>query len=292
MPIPPDHQMVGPAVGAPFDEVECPDDSAKAAGADIRRVAATLLGNDAYVLARWVNGVDDGGSYPADITFTGTITLVFTIIGIASIGDLEVVNESQFYDDVTLFESDLILDEGDVKVGTGDYTYDPPRALERVVKSQGKYQSINWDDSAVDDNRAGHTQNGATPMGAIGDDHWLEFDVDVPDGATITGATVRVEPPGSHIGVPTIPPRIRLVYQNVTGAAGYQTIGTASDTVTGSIAAYEAGHDVVLSGQSFSYNEALHKLVIRIQGEHGTNSLNGLIALPPRIAFTADKLTP
>lgn len=52
MPIPPDHQMVTAAGGAPFSAIECPSDGAKAAAADIRRVAAACLGNHEYLFNR------------------------------------------------------------------------------------------------------------------------------------------------------------------------------------------------------------------------------------------------
>lgn len=52
MPIPPDHQMVGAAGGAPFSAIECPSDGARAAAADIRRVAAAALGNHEYLFNR------------------------------------------------------------------------------------------------------------------------------------------------------------------------------------------------------------------------------------------------
>lgn len=51
MPIPPNHQMVGPAVGAPFRTIECPSDDADAQAADLRRIAAALLANDAFIQA-------------------------------------------------------------------------------------------------------------------------------------------------------------------------------------------------------------------------------------------------
>jgi len=49
MPIPPNHQMVGPAVGAPFRTIECPSDDADAQAADLRRIAAALLANDEWL---------------------------------------------------------------------------------------------------------------------------------------------------------------------------------------------------------------------------------------------------
>ena len=51
MPLPPDHQYVSAAdagPGAPFTQIECPDDKATAAAADIRRVCAALLANEGY----------------------------------------------------------------------------------------------------------------------------------------------------------------------------------------------------------------------------------------------------
>lgn len=49
MPIPPYHQMVGPAVGAPFREIESPSDDAPVEAADIRRPTAALLANDVWI---------------------------------------------------------------------------------------------------------------------------------------------------------------------------------------------------------------------------------------------------
>ena len=47
MPIDPNHQLVGPALGGPFSTIECPNDKAPATAADMRRIAAAALANDA-----------------------------------------------------------------------------------------------------------------------------------------------------------------------------------------------------------------------------------------------------
>lgn len=58
MPIPPDHQMVGPAVGGPFTSIECPSDGARAAANDIRRPVAALLANDKILFGSYLDQYD------------------------------------------------------------------------------------------------------------------------------------------------------------------------------------------------------------------------------------------
>ncbi len=60
MPIPAYHQMVTAAAagsGAPFPAIECPSDDAPIEAADVRRVAAVALANDAYIMSRGVRSV-------------------------------------------------------------------------------------------------------------------------------------------------------------------------------------------------------------------------------------------
>lgn len=77
MPLPPDHQMVSAAdagPGAPFTSVECPSDNAKAAAADIRRVAATMLANDDFFFTQTATSLAAKVSKTGD-TMTGDLVL-------------------------------------------------------------------------------------------------------------------------------------------------------------------------------------------------------------------------
>lgn len=83
MPLPPGYQMVTAASagpGAPFTGVQCPDDGQKAAAADIRRVAATMLANDNYY-----NGIIDGIIAAASVTTTYQTALATRATGAGSL---------------------------------------------------------------------------------------------------------------------------------------------------------------------------------------------------------------
>lgn len=60
--------------GAPFTGVQCPDDGTKAAAADIRRVAATMLANDDYIINDTAGGIASKVSKAGD-TMTGKLTI-------------------------------------------------------------------------------------------------------------------------------------------------------------------------------------------------------------------------
>lgn len=93
MPISANHQMVVPAVGAPFREIECPDDSADVQAADIRRPTAALLANDEWlqreVITFWEYTVGTFGQTGAliDETTGWTTTTLSVSVGAVNEGD-------------------------------------------------------------------------------------------------------------------------------------------------------------------------------------------------------------
>ncbi len=276
-----------------------PDDGEPVKAADTRAVAQIALSNTLWIKNRFVNG-ETGGTYTADITFTGEIDVpnefsagIATIeelsAAIANIQDLTAVNAAVFLSDVSVGDDLVVVD--DVTVGgdqtvTGDYKYASAKTWHRVAKAVPRYDPVRFEEPPLGTNTILWLKQ-ILNESSLAD---YEF-TDIPDGATITGASIRIEPATAHSSVPGTMPQIQLVYQDVTTGDDFQVIATEVDDSPNETA-YDTPHDITISGQSFVHDASKHKVVVRFRGEFGTSELPNMLIFPPRLTGTVGSLKP
>jgi len=111
----------------------------------------------------------------------------------------------------------------------------------------------------------------------------VAFVMNVPVGAVITGISWRIDPAPGHAALPaTLPQLVAVELDPATG--GSTTIATQSDT-SGSVAVYEAAHNVSATGLSYT-TTAGRAVVVNVYGEKGANEVDGLNAFWPVVTFT------
>lgn len=252
---------VGPAPGAPFDTIDCPDDFSQAKAEDIRRSTAALLGNDELVLdhAAFDSVVRPGGN-PGTWTFD-QVNTSYLKGGLVECGAL-----SQFQ-----------------KGAAGTYT--------RVSHHIPKVDATQWTLSTPSNGQVYIEQQDIdTP---VADDNWAEYPLHVADGATVTELRVFWIAQTGHSVLPTNLPRIELVRQDLTTTVGYTISDGGTHTVGyGSVAAYEAPHEIVFTVSPGVVIDASDLWAIRFRGERGAggNALSGGKAYPPRVKSTRVKV--
>jgi hypothetical protein len=277
-----------------------PDDGSQIMASHTRHAVQVALNNTRYLYLRSMDGLE-GGSYDIDLEITGTLSAPndFTA-GVAVIQDLTAVNEAAFLAGIEVAGTTAVEDIDssggigvleDVTTTEGDFKFSTPRAFTRVAAAIPRVHDATWwIQSSVVNDQYWISQVDIT-TGLTGSE-WADYEVvGIPDGATITGASVLIDPAAAHADLPATKPQILLAYQDVTGTAGFQTIASQTDAPA-NVGAYEAAHTLSITGQSFAYDAAIHKVVVRVRGEFGANAEDELKVRPPRVSFTITKLSP
>lgn len=109
--------------------------------------------------------------------------------------------------------------------------------------------------------------------------------IEPPDGATLTGATVRINPAGGHGALPATMPALRVV-RRALATDTVTTLGAQKVDASGNVAAYEPAHELSVDAFSSVVDRATYAYELRIRGEGGTNFVAGLEASCARITFT------
>ena len=113
--------------------------------------------------------------------------------------------------------------------------------------------------------------------------------MNVPPGATITGASLWVDPPAGHGGVlPNTVPRFTLFTYNADTAAITTVPGSATSDPT-AIGTYEDAHEFA-SGVLSTTVGANHYVVMEVWGEYGGSAVAGLKAFAPSVTFTRTRI--
>lgn len=96
----------------------------------------------------------------------------------------------------------------------------------------------------------------------------LEGELDLPHGQTLTGITARWAPAPAHGGVPTMP--VLTLYK--VDRDGTQTsLGSQTDTNSGSVGAYETAHDIAITGLTHTIDRESYRYQFTLSGETGGN---------------------
>lgn len=120
-----------------------------------------------------------------------------------------------------------------------------------------------------------------------GEDNSLWFDVDVPHGCVITNIGVKIKPSSAHGVLPPNMPRIQLFEIDSNGSA--VQIFSLTDP-TGSIAAYEARHDLTKIGLTVPVDKIDKRYVLAFSGEWGLGARDGLTVNRCRVRYSMTHL--
>lgn len=113
----------------------------------------------------------------------------------------------------------------------------------------------------------------------------IAYEVDVPDGATITSVSAAIKGAGAA-HVPAAPPKVYMHKINL--ATGAQTlVGMATDSVTDVV--YITNHDITITPLAEVVDRTTYQYVVRIEGEGAAGGVLGLRICAPRVFFTRAK---
>lgn len=115
------------------------------------------------------------------------------------------------------------------------------------------------------------------------------YDMDVPNGSVITGASMWIFPPGGHGALPTNMPRM-LIYRQDRAAGGNATLlATVTDT-SPDVPTYETRHHIISGVLAISINATDYSYILVVEGESdGTAASGGLYEIPD-VTFTRTSL--
>jgi hypothetical protein len=117
----------------------------------------------------------------------------------------------------------------------------------------------------------------------------LSYYLDVPQGATLTSASVEIAGASGDSALPAAMPTFSLAY---VGAGGTSTaIGTVTTDSSANATAYKATHTLTVSPSGGAViNNATGKVVAILTGESGTNSNTGMLAYPLSYTWTGGQI--
>lgn len=114
------------------------------------------------------------------------------------------------------------------------------------------------------------------------------YEVVVPDGATITAISMRVQGAAGHAALPGVLPQFEFWKVNL--ASGTQTLIDTRADGSGSVGIYETLHPVTMSPLAEVADTADYKYLVRFQGEAGANFVVGMVGIAPRVTCTRAKI--
>lgn len=238
-------------------------------------VRTPLEANTDFIFWLREHGIFNSGTSTGTINHNGTLLVDQIVLPNSGSPTININGNTGFISVTTGFS---------VETGA-HYYFSAARTFTKPCRANGKYTSPNWSASDPVDATEKYTQ-GAHADPPL-DDEWIEFDPDLPNGCTVTALRWFIKPAGSHVAVPSLPPRIQLVFQDITQMLVGLLPAAQGVNTYANVAAYEVagGHEVVVSGLSVLIDGS-YQWKIRVRGEHGTSALNGLQALVPRVTFT------
>ncbi len=99
--------------------------------------------------------------------------------------------------------------------------------------------------------------------------------VQLPHGVTLNSLSVRIDPVGGHVGLPSVMPRLTFKVRNATTFAAAVADNTVIDS-SANVAAYEANHLITISSINHVVDASAYQYIIEFQPESGTNALAGM----------------
>lgn len=104
----------------------------------------------------------------------------------------------------------------------------------------------------------------------------------LPHGATLTQVYVRVLPSAGHGGLPGTMPVVSVIRHAMPA---HTSLGSATDN-SANVGAYEAVHNISVSGLSVSVDRSLYRYSVRLAGESGANFVAGMQAFAVVCTYT------
>jgi hypothetical protein len=180
-----------------------------------------------------------------------------------------------------------------VNVGTYKITegstieFSTAKGYYRVASPNARFVSGKWTVGygSVISNAAAHTQ---VDFATTDDTVDLVFFFDLPDGAILKRAVVRLDGSAGHGALPGIKPRIEIWLHDITTGIGSMVAG-ANDAPAG-IGAYEALHVLDVTLPDTAFDAGLYIVTARISGEAGSDGQAGLVVLAPTIEWERAKI--
>jgi hypothetical protein len=149
------------------------------------------------------------------------------------------------------------------------------QAISRVVDHSPIYADADWTRS-TDDGVLLAIDNGVRKIG---------IPLHLPDGATLTGVHVYIDPAGSHAGLPSTKPAIQVTRIKVTDNTK-TTLGSVTTDGSATVGAYEAPHAISVTGLSSVVDRTIYRYVVELANETGTNALANLAYLGTVVDYT------
>jgi hypothetical protein len=99
----------------------------------------------------------------------------------------------------------------------------------------------------------------------------VRFDLDVPNGATLTSVSIFFHPAPGHVGLPAqMPVATVRAASSSTGLAA--SVATATDS-SSTLSAYEAGHVLTVGGMAHTVDRSTERYHVTFTAEAGANAL-------------------
>lgn len=125
------------------------------------------------------------------------------------------------------------------------------------------------------------TEGSYLQQGAFG---YLAAPVRIPHGATLTAVALIVQGASGHAALPTAKPSMAMKSMSTAGAV--VTIGSTPTDPSGTVAAYEAVHQITLSGLNEVIDRVTKRYFVYLTGEGGTNFIAGYKVLGVSVTYT------
>lgn len=150
------------------------------------------------------------------------------------------------------------------------------RQLTLVLPMLGESASGNW---SLVSNEYGNWQNTASGGTMI-------FRLLLPHGQQLNAVTLRWKGAAGHGALPTMP---TVTLRRIDANGGDTTLGSQTDT-SGNVGAYEATHDITVSGLTHTIDRTLYRYVLTMVGETGGNFVANAKAVAVKATVTCTSL--
>lgn len=116
---------------------------------------------------------------------------------------------------------------------------------------------------------------------------WIGWDIEIPQGAHITSATMYFQPPSGHGGVPSQLPTVTVGKVSLaTGASS--SLASATDPNSGSVPAYEVYTALTATLGTAEYvDRAAYRYYVYLATETSTNALQGMRVVGASVTYVS-----
>lgn len=156
-----------------------------------------------------------------------------------------------------------------------------PRTYARSAIPMVRYfDPLVWEPYAfgVSSNMSGYRQIDSTSQSE------LVFVFDLPSACILKRAAVTLYPATSHVGVPSVRPRLELWAHSIRTGVG--ALIASEEDPSAVYSEYNAPHEISMTFSDVIYSPNLYVISARVRGESVTDALPNLNALIPRIEYT------